>query len=199
MCSSSWFTAGRTRQPGQQVLQIVPQKIGDTDDPHLSRCLSILQRTPDGPVLLKIPLFGPELPPRLGRVDEHLVQIRQAHFLQRLVNGAGGVLIGLVLRRHLTGHEQLLPLQAAGADALAHALLVAVGLSRIDEPVTQLHRRADGLRRLVVVNEPCAKPQLGDGYTVCQRIGLLQNHFASSSVQIPLAMRNTAHALGQPQ
>ena len=58
---------------------------------------------------------------------------------------------------------------------------------------------ADGLRRLVVVNEPCAKPQLGDGYTVCQRIGLLQNHLASSSVQIPLAMRNTAHALGQPQ
>ena len=132
-------------------------------------------------------------------MDDHLVEVVQPHFGQRFIDRPGGGFVGFVLGSHLAADEQLLARNAAAAHSFAHAPLVAVGLSRIDESVTQLRRRADGLRRLVVVNEPCAKPQLGDGYTVCQRIGLLQNHLASSSVQIPLAMRNTAHALGQPQ
>ena len=70
-------------------------------------------------------------------MDNHLVQIGQAHFFQGHVDGPGGFLVGLPLRRRLAGHEQRFPWHAAGVYAFAHAPLVAVGLGRINQPVAQ--------------------------------------------------------------
>ena len=109
-------------------------------------------------------------------MDDDLVQVVQAHLLQGPVDGAGGVLVSFQLRRHLAGHKQRLPGRAAGADALAHASLVAVGLGGVDEPVAQLDRLPDGLRRLAVVNELGAKAQLWNLDTVCQGVSLVQDH-----------------------
>ena len=87
-------------------------------------------------------------------MDDHLVQIGQSHLFQGLVDGAGGLLIGLVLGGHLAGHEELLPGEPAGADTLSHAPLVAIGLGGVDGPVAHLdgvpHAAAGVLRRRLI-------------------------------------------------
>ena len=108
-------------------------------------------------------------------MDDHLIQIVKPHLLQRFVDGDCGGFVGLQLRGHLAGHEQFFARRAAGADALAHAVLVAVGLRRIDQAVAQRDRVADGMRRLVVVNEPCSETELRELRSVCQCIGFLQH------------------------
>jgi len=70
-------------------------------------------------------------------------------------DGLCGLVIGLELRGHLAGDKKLLARNAAGAHALAHAALVAVGLRGIDEAVAELHGGADGLGGLIVVDEWC--------------------------------------------
>ena len=109
-------------------------------------------------------------------MDDHLVQIGQSHLFQGLVDGAGGLLIGLVLGGHLAGHEELLPGEPAGADTLSHAPLVARGLGGVDEPVAQLHRLAHGFGGLGIVDEPGPQTQLGDGQPFREGIAFLQHH-----------------------
>ena len=160
----------------QEIFQIVPEEVGHADDAHLPRRLGVFQGPPDGLIFLKVPLFHPKFRPGLGRVNDHLVQIVQSHFLQSFVNGAGGGFVGFQFCRHLAGHEQFLPGQAAGTDAFPHAPLVAIGLGGVNKAVAQLHGGADGFRRLVVVNEPGAKAQFGNGHAVCKGICFVEDH-----------------------
>ena len=106
-------------------------------------------------------------------MDDHLVQIVQPHFFQRFLNGGGGCLIGFQFCGHLACNEQLLTGNAAASDALANALLIFVGLCGINKAVPQRNSGADCLRRLVVVNAPCTKPQFGDRYAIFQFVGFL--------------------------
>ena len=80
---------------GKKIFKIIPQKVGHADDLDLTRRLRILQRTPDLFVFLKIALFHAELPPRLRRVNDHLVKIVKPHSFQRLVDGLCRSLVGL--------------------------------------------------------------------------------------------------------
>ena len=106
-------------------------------------------------------------------MNDHLIQIVKPHLPQCLVDGRRSVCVGLQLCGHLAGHEQLFARRAAGADALAHAALVAIGLRRVDQAVAQRNRVADGLRRLVIVNEPRSETELRDLHAICQCIGFL--------------------------
>ena len=109
-------------------------------------------------------------------MDNHLIEIIQTHFFERLVDGAGGLIVGFQLGGNLAAHKQVLPGHAAGADTLAHASLVAIGLGGVDEPVAQLHRLAHGFGGLGIVDEPGPQTQLGDGQPFREGIAFLQHH-----------------------
>ena len=158
---------------GQQVLQVILQKIRHSDDPHLASRLRILQRTPDGFVLCKVAFGVPEFVPRLGCMDDHLVQIVQPHFFQRFLNRGGCSLIGFQFCGHFACDKQLLTGNAAATDSLANALLIFVGLCSINETIPQRNSGADCLRCFVIVNAPCAKPQFGDFRSIFQFVGFL--------------------------
>ena len=158
---------------GEQIFKVVAQKVRHADDSDLALALRILERAPDGFVFFRIALFHAKLVPRLGRVDDHLVKVVKAHLLERFVDGLFGLVIGLELRGHLAGDKKLLARNAAGAHALAHAALVAVGLRGIDEAVAKLHGGADGLGGLIVVDEPGAKAELGDAQAIFERISFI--------------------------
>ena len=138
----------------QNVLQIVHQEIGHADCLYLPGLISVLQSPPDLDILLEETAVRPKLRPGLGTVDDHHVDVVQPHLLQGFVNGPRRRLVGLGLRRHLAGDEQLRPGDAAGTDALAHARLVAVSLGGVNVTVSAGHRLPDGLRRIAVLNEP---------------------------------------------
>ena len=184
---------------GQQIFQIVLQKVRYTDDLNLSCRLCILQRTPNLLVFFKITLFHPKFIPRLRRVNDHLVEIGKPHLFQRFVNRLHRCVIGFQLCRHLAGDKQFFPRNAAGAHALSYAPFIAISLSGVNKAIAQLYRVSDSLRCLIVIDKPSAKTQLWDLHIVCQRVSLVQNHSSSSSFQMSFAMRKTAHALGQPQ
>ena len=94
---------------------------------------------------------------------------------QGLVDGGLGACVVLVLGGHLGGNKQLVASHAAGADALADAGLVAIGLRGVDHAVANghgvLHRRG-GSR---VVHEPRAQAQARDLGAVSQRVVLVQD------------------------
>ena len=102
-------------------------------------------------------------------MDDHHIQVVQAHLLQRCVDAGLGGLVGLVLGGHLGHDEQLLAGHAAAAHALAHAALVAVSLRRIKVAVAQLGSGLHGLGCVCIVDEPGAQTQLRNFYAVCQR------------------------------
>lgn len=157
----------------EQIFKVVAQKVRHADDLDLALALRILERAPDGFIFFRIALFHAKLVPRLGRVDDHLVKVVKAHLLERFVDGLFGLVIGLELRGHLAGDKKLIARNAAGAHALAHAALVAVGLRGIDEAVAELHGDADGLGGLIVVDEPGAKAELGNAQAVFERISFV--------------------------
>ena len=69
-----------------QTFQIVYQKVGNANHPHFACCLCIFQGTPNFPILCKIPLFSTKFLPRLRRMNNHLIQIIQTHFLQGFID-----------------------------------------------------------------------------------------------------------------
>ena len=102
-------------------------------------------------------------------MDDHHIQVVQAHLLQRCVDAGLGGLVGLVLGGHLGHDEQLLAGHAAAAHALAHAALVAISLRRIKVAIAQLGSGLHGLGCVCIVDEPGAQTQLRNFYAVCQR------------------------------
>ena len=73
-------------------------------------------------------------------MQEHQIDVVGVQLAQRLLDGGGGPLVGHVGHPDLGGDEDVLPRYAAGAHGGTHALLVAVGLGGVDEPVADLER-----------------------------------------------------------
>ncbi len=146
-----------------QAFQVAYLEVGDADGPQLAFFVGIFQSAPCGTVALYIAILAlVHLGPGLRAVDDHHVKVVEAHLFQGLIDACLGLLVGLVLCGHLGDHEQFLPGDAAGADALAHTALVAVGLRSIEVAVAQLCGGADGLGHVCIIDEPGAQTQLRD-------------------------------------
>ena len=144
-----------------QAVQVADLEVGNADGTQLAFFIGIFQRTPCGTVALHITVIAlVDLDPRLRTVDDHHVQIIQTHLFQGLVDALLGFLVGLMLCGDLGNDKQLFARNAAGADALADAALVAVSLCRIKMAVAQLCGLTDSLGSICVVDEPGAKAQL---------------------------------------
>ena len=75
---------------------------------------------------------------------------------------------------------------ARHTENLADAAFVSVGLCGVDQAIAQLYRLANGFRRLGIVDEPGAQSQLGNLNSVCQRVGLIQDHRSTPRPRYPL-------------
>ena len=69
-------------------------------------------------------------------MNEQQVDVVGLHFAQALVDATCGFFLAGVSNPHLGGEEQLVACNAALLDGFAHAFLVIISLSRIDQPVT---------------------------------------------------------------
>ena len=79
-------------------------------------------------------------------------------------------MIGVV---ELGGDKQLLALDAAAPNGLAHAALIAVSRRSIDVAVPRLQsRQRGGYGRIPIRRLPGAKADAGNLHAVCQRIGI---------------------------
>ena len=102
-------------------------------------------------------------------MDEHQVDVIAAQLAQGFVDGRGGLFLAGVGNPHLGGDEHLVAAQAAVAQGLTHAFLVAVGLGRINQAIAHgkgVAHAAARLRRVHLVN---AVAQHGHFYAVVQR------------------------------
>ena len=168
----------------EQVLEVGAQEVRHPDGADGPGPVRLLEGAPHLAVLLGV-VAGAELGPRLRGVDEHQVDVVQPHRLQRLLDRGDRALVVLDLGGDLRRDEQLLAGDPGSAHSLADAALVAVGLGGVDVAVADLDRRTDGVRGLVVVDEPGAEPEAGDPGAAGEGIGLGQDaHAFSPSVVV---------------
>ena len=154
----------------QNIFQILLQEIGDTDSFHFSALVRLFQRPPDFPVFLFVTVFRlVHFRPRLGRMDNHQIQIRKPHFFQRSVNGLHGRFIAFTLCRHFRGDKNFLPSETAGKKTFPDTPFISVRLGGIDMAVPNFHRRPYRLSGLAVFNKPGSQSQLGNLFSVMQR------------------------------
>ena len=99
-------------------------------------------------------------------MDQHQVNVVQAHFRQRPFNGLDRLIVGFDLCRQFGGYKELLAGNAAGSNSLADAALVSIGLRCIDVPVPDPDSVSDSLCCLTVLNKPGTQPQFGDLHAV---------------------------------
>ncbi len=81
-------------------------------------------------------------------VEEVEVHVVEPELLTALLEGAQCLLVAVIADPQLGRDEQLIPVDAAAADALADLPLVEVGRRRVDKPVPAGDRDLDGTRGL---------------------------------------------------
>ena len=82
-------------------------------------------------------------------MDEQQVDVVGLQFAQALVDASCGLLLTGIRYPHLCHKEDVVALHIALRDGNAHALLVIVGLCRIDEPIAHLECICHTLFRLL--------------------------------------------------
>jgi hypothetical protein len=101
-------------------------------------------------------------------VDEVQVDVVEPELLEREVHGVDDGLRPLVAVPQLGRDEQLVARDAGFLDRAADALLVAVGGSGVDVPVSDLERVADDALSSVRIDEEDAEAELRDAVAVIE-------------------------------
>src|SRR4029077_13997114 len=124
------------RRRCEQLPQLVDAEVGDPDRPRIPELTRVLHSGP-----------GPGRA-ALGPVDDVEVDVVDPESLQAALGLGDRVLSS---GKELGGDEDLLARDAALAQPLSDALLVAVRLCRVDVSVAELERPADGIDTLAAV------------------------------------------------
>lgn len=139
---STWFTAGLISWEAMRSPQSFIPEAGDADGPDASFPVQSLHGPP-GAVIVAVRFM-----------DEVKVQVIHAQFLAGKFEGLQCIVIAVVLYPQLRGQENIFLFNPAFFDRTAYTFFIAVGSSRINEPVSQGESIADGslrfLRRCLV-------------------------------------------------
>ena len=108
----------------------------------------------------------------VGLVDQHEVDVVGSQSRQGLLNGTERMTFAVIRAPHLVDQEDLVARDATVRYGNAHALLVAVGLRRVDHAVPRIERGGDAALRLGVVDPENAVAQLGHRDSVVQGDGV---------------------------
>jgi hypothetical protein len=100
----------------EDVLEVLLLEVRDADGAQLAGLVGVLERAPGLPVALRV-VTAAEVLPGLRAVDEHEVEVVEAHRLEGAVDGGHRAVVVLDLGGELAGDEDLPAGDAAGADA----------------------------------------------------------------------------------
>src|SRR3954447_10861756 len=81
----------------EQVVDVGPFEVGDTDRTELAGTVGVFKRTPGLGIASEIAVTFPELRPRLRAVDQHEIDVIETQRLQRSVDALPSVGVALAL------------------------------------------------------------------------------------------------------
>lgn len=117
-------------------------------------------------------------------MDQHQIDVIEAEPLERSVDQLRCLHIGFAFGRQLRGHENLAARNAAGAQTLAHAALVLVGLCGVDVAVADRDCFSHLFRGLSIGNPPGVKAEFRDLHPVREIECFIQDHLSILSISL---------------
>jgi hypothetical protein len=146
----------------EQVLEVAPEVVADSDVPRLPLPLRLHQRPPALPPHFPVALAAGLLLVHSRPVDDHQVQVLHAQPLEHAVDGQPGRIKALLPGRDLAGDEQLAAVDLHLLQHCPNHLLVPVDGGSVDVRVARLERPPHSVRAVLSPQLVSAVADAGD-------------------------------------
>ncbi len=143
----------------EEAIQMGGFEVGNADGAGFAAGKQFLEGLPGGEIFVAL---------GQGPVDQQQINILHVKLAQALIETGNGKVIALKLAIQLGGDKHILAGNAAVADALAHATLVAIAKGSVDVTVTSFDCSHNHWRNLLVVERSGAQTDLWNGVAVVE-------------------------------